>query len=106
MAVPFVEAGGTANGQGWFRCLRSQSFTRPAANFGNTLPIQRLWLMEGTHLSNRSSHAETLRTVSDLLHRARRVIRDGGHAAAMFEIDTLLQVAQTEVARRLERNDR
>ncbi|ESY22371.1 MULTISPECIES: hypothetical protein [unclassified Mesorhizobium] len=60
----------------------------------------------GTHLSNRSSHAETLRTVSDLLHRARRVIRDGGHAAAMFEIDTLLQVAQTEVARRLERNDR
>jgi hypothetical protein len=74
--------------------------------FGNSLPIQRLCLMEGTHLSNPSSHAETLRTVSDLLHRARLVIRDGGRAVAMFEIDTLLQVAQTEVARSLERNDR
>jgi len=62
--------------------------------------------MEGTHLSNPSSHAQTLRAVSDLLHRARLVIRDGGHAVAMFEIDTLLQVAQTEVARSLERNDR
>ena len=44
--------------------------------------------------------------VADLLHRARIVIRDGGHAVAMFEIDTLLQVAQTEVARSLERRGR
>ncbi|MGX5847089.1 hypothetical protein ACWGTO_08430 [Mesorhizobium sp. PL10] len=74
--------------------------------FGNSLPIQRLCLMEGTPLSNPSSHSETLRAVSDLVHRARIVIRDSGHAVAMFEIDTLLQVAQTEVARSLERNDR
>jgi len=57
-------------------------------------------------LPNPSSQTDTLRTVADLLHRARIVIRDGGHAVAMFEIDTLLQVAQTEVARSLERNDR
>ena len=57
-------------------------------------------------MPNPLTHAETLRAVSDLLHRARIVIRDGGHAVAMFEIDTLLQVAQTEVARSLERSDR
>ena len=62
--------------------------------------------MEGTHLSNQSSDAETLREVSDLVHRALLIIRDGGHAVVMFEIDKLLQVAQTEVARSLERNDR
>lgn len=57
-------------------------------------------------MPNPSNQTDTLRAVSDLLHRARLAIRDGGHAVAMFEIDTLLQVAQTEVARRLERNDR
>ncbi len=55
---------------------------------------------------NPSSQTDTLRTVSDLLHHARLAIRDGGQAVAMFEIDTLLQVAQTEVARSLERADR
>ncbi|MBA1140638.1 hypothetical protein [Mesorhizobium neociceri] len=74
--------------------------------FGNGLQLQRLCLTGGTHLPNPLSHAETLRAVSALLHRARLVIRDGGHAVAMFEIDTLLQVAQTEVARNLERIER
>ena len=57
-------------------------------------------------MPNPSRQTDTLRTVADLLHRARIAIRDGGHAVAMFEIDTLLQVAQTEVARSLERKDR
>jgi hypothetical protein len=57
-------------------------------------------------MPNPLNHVETLRAVSDLLHRARLIIRDGGHAVAMFEIDTLLQVAQTEVARNLERSER
>ena len=56
-------------------------------------------------MPNPPNHADTLRAVSDLLHRARKIIRDEGHAVTMFEIDTLLQVAQTEVARSLERPD-
>jgi hypothetical protein len=52
------------------------------------------------------NHADTLRAVSDLLRRARTVIRDGGHASALFEVDTLLQVAQTKIARDLERAER
>ena len=55
-------------------------------------------------MPNPLNRVETLRAVSDLIHRARLVIRDGGHAVVMFEIDTLLQVAQTEVARNLERS--
>lgn len=52
-------------------------------------------------MPDQPSIVETLRTVRGFLSLARKAVIDARHLEAMIEIDTLMQVAQSETDKRI-----
>ena len=67
-----------------------------------TLPsLHGCSLRKGLPVSDQPSVVETLRVVRGLLSLARKAVIDARHIEAMIEIDTLMQIAQAEVDKRI-----